>query len=58
MDQPAPEQRRPGALSERDPPTDSASTNRPRLLLVIAVVLLVTAVVVLHLTGMFGPGSH
>ena len=57
-DQPAPEHRRPGALSEHDPPKDSATTNRPPLLLVIAVVLLVTAFVILHLTGVFGTGSH
>ncbi|MHB1572043.1 MAG: hypothetical protein ACYC0H_22950 [Solirubrobacteraceae bacterium] len=57
-DQPGPEHRRPGALSEHDPPTDSAARNRPPLLVVIAVVLLVTAFVVLHLTGVFGPSSH
>jgi hypothetical protein len=58
MDQPAPEHRGPRALSEHDPPTDGAATNRPPLPIVIAVVLLVTAVVVLHLTGVLGPGSH
>jgi hypothetical protein len=58
MDQPAAEHRRPGALSEHDPPSGSAARNRPPLLLIIAVVLLVTTVVVLHLTGLLGPGSH
>ena len=58
MDQPAPEHRGPGDLSEHDHPTDSAATNRPPLLLVIAIVLLITAFMVLHLTGVLGPGSH
>ena len=58
MDQSDPEHRRPRALSEHDPANDSATTNRPSLLLVIAVVLLVSAFVVLHLTGVLGPGSH
>ena len=58
LDQPVPEHRRPGGLSEHDPPTDRPPTNRPPLLLVIAIVLVVTAVVVLHLTGVLGPGSH
>ena len=57
-DQADPEHARPGALSEHDPPTDSATTKRPPLLLVIIVVLIVTAFVVLHLTGVLGPGSH
>jgi hypothetical protein len=58
MAQSAPEPPRPGPLSEHDPPTDSGATNRAPLRLVIAVVLIVTAVVVLHLTGVLGPGSH
>ena len=58
MDQAAPEHPRPGALSEHDPPTDSATTRRPPLLLGIVVVLVVTVFVLLHLTGVFGPGSH
>jgi hypothetical protein len=58
VDEAAPAHPRPGALSEHDPPTDSAATWRPPLLLAIAVVLVVTTVVVLHLTGVLGPGSH
>jgi hypothetical protein len=58
LEPPVPGQRRPGVLSEHDPPADSATTRRPPLLLVIVVVLIVTAVVVLHLTGVLGPGSH
>ena len=57
-DRAATEHPRPGALSEHDTPTDSATTRRPPLLLVIIVVLIVTAFVVLHLTGVLGPGSH
>ena len=57
-DQAVPEHPRPGALSEHDTPTDSATTRRPSLLLVVIVVLAVTALVVLHLTGVLGPGSH
>jgi hypothetical protein len=57
-DQAVPEHRRPGALSEHDPPNDSATARRPPLLLVIIVVAVVTGLVVLHLTGVLGPGSH
>lgn len=57
-DQPVPDPRGPGGLSEHDPPTDGSATNRAPLLLVIIVVLIVTGVVVLHLTGVLGPGSH
>ena len=53
-----PEHPQPGALSKHDAPTDSATTRRPSLLLVVIVVLAVTALVVLHLTGVLGPGSH
>ncbi len=45
-------------LSHSDPPPDAATSNRPPLLLIIIVVLLVTGFVVLHLTGVVGPGSH
>lgn len=58
VDHPVPKHRRPEALSEHDPPTDSRATTRPPLLLAIIVVLLITAVVVLHLAGVLGPGSH
>jgi hypothetical protein len=58
MDQAGPEHPRRGALSEHDPPSDGAPAKRPSLLLVIIVVLVVTVFVVLHLTGVFGPGSH
>jgi hypothetical protein len=57
-DQPVPDRRRPEALSEHDPATDSGAANKAPVLLVIVVVLLVSAVVVLHLTGVLGPGSH
>lgn len=42
-----------GRLSQHDP--DVASGNRPPGLLIIIVVLLVSGVVVLHLTGVLGP---
>ena len=58
VDETTPENRRPGTLSEHDPPTDSATARRSPLLLAIIVVVVVTAVVVLHLTGVLGPGSH
>jgi hypothetical protein len=34
------------------------SGGRPPMLLVVGIVLLVAAFVVLHLTGVLGPGSH
>jgi hypothetical protein len=55
---PAADRPQPRALSQHDPQTDSAATNRPPLLIVVIVVLLVSAVVALHLTGVLGPGSH
>lgn len=39
-------------------PDDRGAGNKPPLLLAIIMVLLVTAFVVLHLTGVFGPGAH
>ncbi len=42
---------------DRTPERDRAG-GRPSLLLVIAIVLLVSAAVVLHLTGVLGSGSH
>jgi hypothetical protein len=50
------ERERPGRLSESDPEPDNSG--RPPVLLVIGIVLLVAAFVVLHLTGVLGPGSH
>lgn len=47
----------PGLLSQSDPEPE-ASTGRPPLWLVVMIVLLVTGFVVLHLTGVLGPGSH
>ncbi len=44
-------------LSERDPPPDG-DHGGPRLLLAVVIALIVTAFVVLHLTGVIGPGSH
>jgi hypothetical protein len=44
-------------LSEHDPPAD-ATRDRPPYLVIIIVVALVTAVVVLHLAGVVGPGSR
>ncbi len=46
----------PGLLSHSDP--EPASTGRPPLWLVVVIALLVTGFVVLHLTGVFGPGTH
>jgi hypothetical protein len=53
-----PEHTKPGLLSRSDPPPDAAPRNRPPVMLIIVVVLLVTGFVVLHLTGIVGPGSH
>ena len=46
----------PGRLSQTDPEPEP-SARRP-LWLVVVIVLLVTGFVVLHLTGVFGPGAH
>jgi hypothetical protein len=46
-----------GLLSRSDPTPDTTH-NRPRILLVIVLVALVSAVVALHLTGVVRPGSH
>jgi hypothetical protein len=58
MDPAPPEHDTPRPLSEHDPPPDAAAGRRPPVLLIIVVVLLVTGFVVLHLTGVVGPGSH
>lgn len=50
------EQRTPGQLSQSDPEPERA-TRRPPIWLVV-IVLLIAAVIVLHLTGVAGPGSH
>lgn len=52
------EHAKPGMLSHSDPPPDAATRNRPPIVLIIVVVLLVTGFVVLHLTGVVGPGTH
>jgi hypothetical protein len=48
---------KPKLLSQSDPPPDTGS-NRPPLLLVVGIIVVVIALVVLHLTGVLGPGSH
>jgi len=58
MHNPPAEHDTPGPLSEHDPPPDGAAGGRPPVLLIIVVVLVVTSFVVLHLTGVVGPGSH
>jgi hypothetical protein len=47
----------PGPLSASDPPPDAAG-RRPGTLIIVAIALLVTAMVVLHLAGVLGPGAH
>jgi hypothetical protein len=44
-------------LSEHDSPP-VGSGGRPRLLVAIVIAVVVTVVIVLHLLGVFGPGSH
>jgi hypothetical protein len=46
-----------GLLSDTDPEPE-ASAGRSPLWLVVVIVLLVTGFVVLHLTGVLGPGAH
>jgi hypothetical protein len=56
-DQTSPDHEKPHALSAHDPSHDT-DTSRTPLRLIMAVVLVVTGVVVLHLTGLVGPGAH
>jgi hypothetical protein len=49
---------KPRLLSHSDPPADPITSNRVPNLVAIIVVLLVTAFVILHVAGVFGPGSH
>ena len=51
------EQPVPGLLSQSDP-EPARTSGRPPLWLMILVVLLLAAVIVLHLSGAVGPGSH
>jgi hypothetical protein len=46
-----------GLLSQSDPEPER-SAGRPPIWLIIIFVALVGGFVVLHLTGVFGPGSH
>ena len=55
---PPPEGEKPRQLSHSDPPSNARAGNRPPIVLIVIVVLLITGVVVLHLTGVVGPGSH
>jgi hypothetical protein len=47
----------PGLLSQSDP-GPGPRTGRPPIWLILIVVLLLAAMIVLHLTGAVGPGSH
>jgi hypothetical protein len=58
MHKPPAEHDTPRALSEHDPSPGAPAGRRPPVLLIIVVVLVVTGFVVLHLTGVVGPGSH
>jgi hypothetical protein len=45
------------SLSENDPAPEQRR-NRPPIALFVVIATVVIAVVVLHLTGVIGPGSH
>lgn len=47
----------PSRLSQSDPDTER-TTSRAPIWLIVIIVLLVTGFVVLHLTGVVGPGAH
>jgi hypothetical protein len=44
-------------LSDHDPAPDGRR-GRPPLLVAVVIAVVVTAIVVLHLIGVLGPGSH
>jgi hypothetical protein len=52
-----PDREEPKQVSEHDPASD-ARRGRPPIVLMILIVLLVAGFVVLHLTGVVGPGRH
>jgi hypothetical protein len=54
---PPEEQPKPGRLSQSDPPPETLSGRTPWML-VIGAVVLVTAMVLLHLLGVVGPGGQ
>lgn len=58
MHQAPPEHDKPRPLSQHDPPPDPATRNRAPLLVIVIVLVVVTGLVVLHLTGVVGAGSH
>jgi hypothetical protein len=54
---PPPEEANPGRLSQSDPPPETRSGRTPWML-VIGAAVLVTAMVLLHLLGVVGPGGQ
>lgn len=58
MHEAPPEHEKPRPLSEHDPAHDAPTSGRRPVLLISVIVLLVTAFVVLHLTGVVSPGNH
>jgi hypothetical protein len=57
MDGPGHEDDKPRLLSEHDPPS-TGTRSGPPVLLVAVIVIVMIAFVVLHLTGIVGPGGH